>query len=120
MGYEVFTIPALPGRIIIGRDSKYLPGGAFCLDFGKTLILSRAWKIGKWRFGPVNAYTVPIIHQNDDKGGFRIVVGKEDGCFTQIRQLWDDHYPEHYPLRPEFDAFKVIGEFARQFPEFST
>ena len=120
MGYEVFTIPDLPGRVLIGRDAKYIPGGAFCLNFGQPLVIVRPWHIGKWRFGPIEAYGVPIIHQDDDKGGYSIVVEKVvDGCFPHLRRLWDQHFPERYPHRPEFEGLKIIAEFALQFPEFA-
>jgi hypothetical protein len=120
MAIRLFEIKGHPDRIAVSSGNSYIIGGAFFLDFSRPVGFYRRWRILKWWFGPYSIYRVPVIHEGEEKGGYIIMVQRNDPCFAAILPLWKSRFPERLPSPTNpADGLKIIADFARQFPEFS-
>ena len=106
----LFSLDAHPNRVAISDTGSFVTDGAFFLDFSRPLEKDR-------RFGLTVGVFVPVIHQGEARGGYVVGVGRGDPYYPDIRKLWKARYPAAQ-LAPavEAEGFKIIADFATQFP----
>lgn len=106
-------------QIGVSKIDPPVAGGAFILDFSRPL------KITRRLFGLQNSWVgaavemrVPIVHQDESKGNYETNMYSSDPRFGEVLTLWKARYPSaKAPPDIEAVAFKIVTDFATQFPD---
>lgn len=117
MTTNIFTLEEFPNRIAVSKTPNYVIGGAYFLDFSRRLETVRRLFGFDCKFGISIGISVPVVHQLEHKGEFRIGVSPTDASYKVIKELWKERYPSNAAAPTgEYDGIKIISDFATQFP----
>jgi hypothetical protein len=120
MTLRLFELPEHPHQIAASKTDSFVSDGAFFLDFSRQLEHLRWFGLHNRWLGLTVGLFVPVVHQGQDTGELVIGVQRTDPCFAQLRALWKAHYPSRRPPpTTAAEGFKVVVDFAAQFPEDS-
>ena len=116
----LYPIDNDPEHVGVSKVDPPVRNGAFFLDFTRPLETTRRifGKRNRW-VGQLSELVVPVVHQGEKQGEFKIYLHCTEPRFSQIRKLWKQHYPAktQRPVNERANGFKVIVDFAAQFPE---
>lgn len=120
MAITLIAYENTPTRISATKIGTTVPGGCFFLDFTRKLQITRWFGIRNRFIGPTVGLLVPIVHEGEKLGGYVISVSVGESYFQDIRKLWKVRFPSpSFEVFQESDKFKIITDFATQFPEDS-
>ena len=120
MEFTLFNVEFAPDRIAVCGPAGYITGGVFFLDFSRPLQEVRTLFGKPSRFGRLQGWCVPVIHQLEKIGGFVIAVHRHDTIAPKIHELWKHRFPSKEVSGSNFEPIQqlqVIADFARTFPE---
>ena len=107
-----------PTRFAITKVGATVPDKPQSSDAERKKIVIRWFGLRNRYVGPAVALLVPLIHEAEVSGGYVIGVTAGDPYFQDLRNLWKMRFSAHPVMVPhEADGLKIIGDFARQFPE---
>lgn len=118
MALHLFASPEHPHGIAVTKAGLPMEECVFLLDFSRPLQKLR------W-FGAVNEWlgftvdlSVPVVHQSEMSGGFVIGVRRGEPYFSEIQDLWKNHYGSARMLvESHSDAIRVVADFGTHFPQ---
>lgn len=117
MALLLLQLGAHPLEIAATKLDACLDGGAFFLDFTRPLKKQRwllAWN--DW-FGLTMALYVPVVHQGEAAGRYRIAVDRGDPYFAELQRLWAARHPAQRKAPTAIAApEQVRADFMAQFP----
>jgi hypothetical protein len=118
MPLTLFGFYGRPHDFAVTKAGVPLEECVFLLDFSRPLKRIR-WlgTTNRW-VGVTVGLLVPVVHEEEGKGGFMIGVHRGQPYFVDIPKLWREHYGA-VPVRKSepSDLLKIIGDFANHFPE---
>jgi hypothetical protein len=117
MTLHLFELEEFPDQIAICKTDEYVRDGVFFLDFSRRLKALRWFGVLNEWFGFPTALMVPVIHQGEEAGGYIVGIHRSEPYYAEVRTLWRQRYPtKKVSPTSDVDAFKVIADFATQFP----
>jgi hypothetical protein len=120
MPLRLLQLDANPNEIAVTKVDSFVPDGTFLLDFSRRMERLRWLGVLNSRVGLTVALVVPVIHQAERDGGYVIGVHRSDPYFAQLPPLWKARYPsKRAPPNTVADPFKIVTDFAEQFPDDS-
>lgn len=120
MALQLIRLDAYPDRIAATKVDGVVPGGAFFLDFSRSLKRLRWFGIQNSLVGLTVGLLVPVVHEGERSGSYIISVQRGQPYFDDIQTLWSARYPvPHQPPPSEADNLEIVSHFATQFPEDS-
>ena len=118
MATGFIKLHAFPNEIAVTKTGAVVSDGAFLLDFSRPLHHVR-WLgvLNRWLGFTVGVF-VPVVHQGEEVGRFKVGVERSDPLFADLNALWRLRYPaKRSPPTKVVDGLKVIADFHEQFPE---
>ena len=118
MTVRLFELENHPTRIAVSKTDEFVADGTFFLDFTRPIeVTVRCCGWLNDRFGIPVGLAVPVVHQGEKDGGSVIGVHSSEPYFKRIRALWKARYPSiRATPTTTADGFKIIADFATQFP----
>jgi hypothetical protein len=107
-----------PTRLAATKVEATVPDGRFFLDFTRKLEVIRWFGVRNSYIGPAVGLLVPVVHEAEKSGGYVVSTSVGEPYFQDLRKLWKTHFPSQpTEVSQEADGFKIITDFATQFPE---
>jgi hypothetical protein len=118
MTLQLIKLHAHPNETAVTKIGAVVTDGAFFLDFSRRLERIRWLGVHNPWIGFTVGLMVPVVHQDENAGGFVISVSVNDPYFADISALWRANYPsKRTPPTSAADGTKIISDFAAQFPD---
>lgn len=118
MALQLFRFHGRPHDFAVTKANVPLEDCVFLLDFSRPLGRLR-WlgTVNKW-VGITVGLLVPVVHHAEQAGGYIISVHRGEPYFSEISNLWKEHYGSKRTLvATPIGGLDIIADFANHFPE---
>jgi hypothetical protein len=118
MALTVYAFHADPHKLAVTKVDAPIEECPFLLDFSRPI--QRVRWIGfhnRW-IGPTVALGVPVVHQAEQRGEYKILVLRSEPYFVDLPKLWKEHRGSaRSAITENAGGLDIIADWGRHFPD---